>query len=100
MLASAHFWGGLVILALVILQILVRVVSARPNRRQPPGPLKWQCRRCSPCSTSCFWQFPQVAVAAYIADEFGDIHATVKPAFTVLIWLHAVPPEASISVPR
>ncbi|WP_128090458.1 hypothetical protein [Ensifer sp. 1H6] len=35
MLASAHFWGGLVILALVILQILVRVVSARPNRRQP-----------------------------------------------------------------
>ncbi|MBD9491527.1 hypothetical protein [Ensifer sp. ENS11] len=33
MLASAHFWGGLVILALVILQILVRVAKPAATSR-------------------------------------------------------------------
>lgn len=35
MLASAHFWGGLVILALVFLQILVRVVSGQTGGNLP-----------------------------------------------------------------
>ncbi|MFP5076646.1 cytochrome b [Rhizobium sp. YIM 134829] len=88
-LASAHYWVGLSILALVLVRLVVRLTQGAPA---PAGSAL--TRR---AATTVHWLFYALLLATpiagllavYVSDEFGEIHAAAKPVFIVLILAHS-----------
>jgi cytochrome b561 len=89
-LATAHFWVGLTILLLVAVRLVIRIRNGAP----PPAhdnPIVAFAGRAT------HWLFYILLVAVpvtglitvYINPEMGEIHQLAKPAFIVLIALHA-----------
>ena len=89
-LATAHYWVGLSILALVFVRIVVRLVHGSP------APL-------GSSFTSKLAKFVHVLfyillfatpttglLAIYVDDVFGDIHSWFQSIFIALIVIHAV----------
>ncbi|MCX5497538.1 cytochrome b [Kaistia dalseonensis] len=91
-LANSHYWVGLSILALVALRIVVRLWQGAPPAASE-GP-SWM----EVAAKISHWLFYALLVAVpvtgllaiYVSDSFGDIHALGKPAFIVLIAIHAL----------
>jgi cytochrome b561 len=90
-MASAHYWVGLAILALVAIRLCVPLVAGAPGSE--PSTPRWMVLA-SRISHAAFYAL-LVAVpvsgllAYYVWDWMGDIHAFAKPAFIVLIGIHA-----------
>lgn len=91
-LASAHYWVGLAILALVQLRLGLRIVIGTPPADAATP--HWM----GLAAKATHWTFYGLLFAApvtgllayYIFDWMGDVHSIAKPAFIVLISLHAV----------
>ncbi|MEA3534298.1 cytochrome b [Rhizobium sp. CC-YZS058] len=88
-LASAHYWVGLSILALVLVRLVARLTHGAP---EPAGTALTR-----KAATTVHWLFYALLfatpiaglLAVYVSEEFGDIHAAAKPVFIVLILAHA-----------
>lgn len=89
-LATAHYWVGLSILALVILRIGVRLRLGAPVLAQTNPLLAFLAK-------AVHWAFYALLVvvpvtgllAVYANPEIGEIHQLAKPVFIVLIAVHA-----------
>ncbi|MGV8939223.1 MAG: cytochrome b [Allorhizobium sp.] len=89
-LASSHYWVGISVLALVALRFIVRLATGAPEPRT-------DSRLVALAASATHWLFYFLLVAVpvsgllaiYVSDDFGDIHTLGKPAFIVLIVLHA-----------
>lgn len=90
-LASAHYWVGLSILALVIMRLGLRATLGAPASE--PATPAWM----SIASRATHWAFygllfaaPISGLLAYYAwDWMGDVHSFAKPVFIVLVGVHA-----------
>jgi len=90
-LSTSHYWFGLTILALAVLRAMVRVT------RGVPAPASDQPRLMQLAATSTHFLFylllfavPVLGLLAfYLGDPWGPIHSLAKPAFLVLIAIHA-----------
>jgi cytochrome b561 len=91
-MASAHYWVGLAILALVAIRLCVRLVAGAPASE--PSTPRWMALA-SRMSHAAFYAL-LVAVpvtgllAYYLWGWMGDVHAWAKPVFIVLIGIHAI----------
>lgn len=89
-LATAHYWVGIAILALVAVRLLVRLRTGAPAPIDGNPLLRLAAK-------AMHWLFYAMLVAVpisglltvYVNPEIGDIHQLAKPAFIVLILLHA-----------
>lgn len=86
---GAHYYVGIAILALALLRLIVRLGWGAP----PPTQQGWMPLAAA-LSHSAFYLLLLAApllglLAYYVGDPFGDLHAFCKPAFIVLIGLHA-----------
>ncbi|MBZ9761607.1 cytochrome b [Mesorhizobium sp. CA8] len=91
-LGSAHYWVGLAILALVLVRLIVRLASGAPA---PAGRGPRWMQLAAHASHGLFYVLLLAApaigfLAFYLGDPWGDIHSLAKPAFIVLIAIHAV----------
>lgn len=90
-LASAHYWVGIAILVLVALRLVVRLTQGAPAPASDAGSLM---ARAATAGHILFYVL-LVAVpvtgllAVYVSNEFGEIHELGKPAFIILIVVHA-----------
>lgn len=90
-LSIAHYWVGIAILCLVAIRLILRIVQGTP---ESAGDTTWMTY----AAKASHWLFYILLVAApatgllavYVSDELGDIHKLAKPAFIVLVALHAV----------
>ena len=90
LISVAHYWVGIVILCLVGLRLALRILQGTPP---PAGARTWMTY----AAGASHWLFYILLVAVpvtgllaiYVSGEFGNIHALAKPAFIVLIALHA-----------
>jgi cytochrome b561 len=88
--ASAHYWTGLAILALVLVRLSHRLVTGAPVTLDENPALRV-------LGAAMHWAFyfllvavPVTGLLAFCVDEeFGDIHAVAKPVFLALIAIHA-----------
>lgn len=92
LLGSAHYWVGISILALVVLRVAIRVLRGAPAHVTGTGRLTGLA---SSGLHALFYVLlfavPVTGLlAVYVGDSFGEIHAIAKPAFIVLIVLHAL----------
>lgn len=89
-IATAHYWVGISILALVIIRLAVRLAQGAP---EAVGPANWTTLAAKAVHAVFYLLLVAVPVTGllttYVSDEFGDIHALAKPAFIVLIAAHA-----------
>ncbi len=91
-LASAHYWVGIAILALVALRLAVRLVGGAPH------PQTSGTRLFDILAHATHWLFYVLLVAmpvsgllaVYVSPEIGEIHELGKPAFILLIALHVL----------
>ena len=89
-LATAHYWVGISVLVLVAVRLVVRL------RLGAPAPAE-DNRVMALAARATHWLFYILLVAVpvtglitvYINPEMGEIHQLAKPAFIVLIVLHA-----------
>lgn len=90
-LASAHYWVGLAILALIILRLGLRATLGVPPV-EPAAPA-WMtlAARVTHVAFYCLLFVTPVTglIAYYALPWIGDVHALAKPAFIVLIGVHA-----------
>jgi cytochrome b561 len=91
-LGSAHYWVGLVILALVAVRLVIRLVSKVP-RPVSVGP-RWMQYAAS-ASHAVFYILLLATpifglLAFYAGDPWGDIHSLNKPVLILLISLHVL----------
>ncbi|MEZ2329671.1 cytochrome b [Mesorhizobium sp. RCC_202] len=91
-MGSAHYWVGIAILALVVLRLALRLATgaAAPASESP----KWM-HLAAKASHALFYVLllatPVLGLLAfYVGDPWGDIHSLSKPAFIVLIAVHAL----------
>lgn len=90
LLATAHYWVGLSILALVILRLGVRLKLGAPVLAERNPSLAFLAK-------ALHWAFYALLVivpvtgllAVYANSEIGEIHQLAKPVFIVLIVGHA-----------
>ncbi len=90
-MASAHFWVGIAVLALVIVRLSLRVFQGVPALVASSGTLANRAARVT------HWLFYALLflvpvtglLATYVSEGFGEIHELGKPAFIGLIALHA-----------
>ena len=91
-LASAHYWIGIAILALVAVRLGVRLSAGAPEPQTAGNPLL------DKLAHFAHWLFYALLVAVpvtgllavYVSPEFGDIHELGKPAFIILIAVHVL----------
>lgn len=91
-LASAHYWIGLAILALVAFRLAVRLVGGAPDPQSSGVPVL------DKLAHAAHWLFYFLLVAMpvtgllayYVWPELGEIHELGKPVFIVLIALHVL----------
>lgn len=89
-LATAHYWVGIAVLVLVAVRLVVRL------RVGAPAPVEGN-RLMAFAARVTHWLFYILLVAVpvtglitlYINPEMGEIHQLAKPAFIVLIVIHA-----------
>lgn len=89
-LATAHYWVGISVLVLVAVRLLVRL------RVGAPAPAEGN-RLMALAARATHWLFYILLVAVpvtglitvYVNPEMGEIHQLAKPAFILLIVLHA-----------
>jgi cytochrome b561 len=89
-MGNAHYWVGIAILALVCIRLIVRIATGAPA--PVPGN-----RLMVLAGEAAHWLFYVLLfavpvtglLAIYVNDEFGEIHELAKPAFILLIVLHA-----------
>lgn len=89
-LATAHYWAGIAILVLVATRLIIRLRMGAPEPIDGNPVLVFLAK-------STHWAFYALLVAVpisglvtvYINPEVGDIHQLAKPAFVILIGLHA-----------
>lgn len=89
-LATAHYWVGICVLVLVAVRLAVRL------RMGAPAPAEGNAIMALAAKTT-HWLFYILLVAVpvtglitvYINPEMGEIHQLAKPAFIVLIAIHA-----------
>ena len=89
-LASAHYWAGISILLLVAVRLVIRLRTGAPEPIDGNPILVFLAK-------ATHWAFYALLVAVpisglvtvYINPEVGDIHQLAKPAFVILIGLHA-----------
>jgi cytochrome b561 len=89
-LASAHYWVGIAILALVALRILMRLVQGAP---EPVG-AGLQLKAAKIIHAIFYLLLIAVPVtgllAVYVNEEIGEVHEIGKPLFIAFIVLHAL----------
>lgn len=89
-LASAHYWVGIAILALVGLRIILRVVQGAP---EPVG-AGVQLKVAKAIHAIFYLLLIAVPVtgllAVYVNEEIGEVHEIGKPLFIAFIVLHAL----------
>lgn len=91
-IATAHYWAGLAILALVLTRLMLRIWRGVPPKTEATP--SWM----GLMALALHWVFyalllamPIVGLLAlYVSPDFGNIHALGKPVFIVLIGLHVV----------
>ncbi|MEF0943573.1 cytochrome b [Rhizobium sp. BR 362] len=89
-MGTAHYWAGIAVLLLVLLRLALRVAFGTPR---PAGASALLVR----LAGAAHWLFYALLLlvpltgllAYYFSDPFGDIHELGKPAFIILIGLHA-----------
>jgi len=89
LMASAHWWVGVAILALVVLRLAVRFATGAPAPIGEGVLVK--------AATAMHHLFYLLLVAVpvtglmgfYLGDPWGELHEFSKPVFIVLIVLHA-----------
>ncbi|MBB5574169.1 MULTISPECIES: cytochrome b [Rhizobium] len=89
-LGTAHYWVGVAVLLLVLLRLALRVAFGTPK---PAGASALLVK----LAAAAHWLFYALLLlvpltgllAYYFSDPFGDIHGLGKPAFIILIGLHA-----------
>jgi cytochrome b561 len=89
-LATAHYWAGISVLVLVAVRLFVRLRMGAPAPAQG-NPLLVLAAKAT------HWLFYILLVAVpvtglitvHINPEMGEIHQLAKPAFIILIVLHA-----------
>lgn len=91
-LGSAHYWVGISILGLVALRVIVRLVQGAPAHIAGTSQLAGLA---SSALHALFYVLlfavPITGLLAInVSDSFGEIHALAKPAFIVLIAVHAL----------
>ncbi|BCP55042.1 cytochrome b [Kaistia sp. 32K] len=90
-LATAHYWVGIAILILVLLRLALRLTRSTPRPLETAGRLA--ARLASAAHVAFYVLLVAVPVtgllAIYVSRSFGGIHELGKPAFIVLIALHA-----------
>lgn len=91
-LGSAHYWVGLVILALVLVRLILRLASGAPA---PAGRGPRWMQVAAHASHGLFYVLllatPAIGLLAfYLGDPWGDIHSLAKPAFIALVAVHVV----------
>ena len=89
-LASLHYWFGIAILALVATRIGVRLHRGAP----PSNGLSPLAERAEQLAHTLFYLLLIVVpvtglLGYYLGDPWGDLHTWGKPAFIVLIAVHA-----------
>lgn len=90
LLATAHYWVGLSILALVVLRLGVRLRLGAPVLAQTNPLLAFLAK-------AVHWAFYALLIvvpvtgllAVYANPEIGEIHQLARPVFIVLIAVHA-----------
>ena len=90
-MASAHYWVGISVLALVVIRFIVRLFQGAPEPTT-----EWQ--GLALIAKATHWLFYALLVAmpvsgllaVYVDGEFGDIHSLGKPVFILMIAAHAV----------
>jgi cytochrome b561 len=88
-LASAHYWVGVAILALVAIRLLVRVRTGAPAAIGE-GLLTKLAAGMHHLFYALLVLVPVTGLMGfYLGDPWGEIHEFSKPAFIVLIALHA-----------
>ena len=92
LLADAHYWVGLAVLALAVLRVLLRLKQGRSAPAEGGSPL---ASRIAATMHLLFYVLLIVVpatglLAFYVSSDFGEIHEIGKPVFIVLILAHAV----------
>ena len=90
-LGTAHFWVGIAILMLALARFAVRLRAGAPEHAGDANPLLQLA------ATAMHWLFYVLLFAVpvlgllgyYFGDPWGEIHTLAKPAFIVLIVIHA-----------
>ncbi len=90
-MASAHYWVGLAVLALVAIRLGVRLIVGAP--RADYSMPRWMLLVSRATHVLFYGLLAAVPVsgllAYYVWNWMGDIHAISKPLFLVLIAIHA-----------
>ena len=90
-LGTAHYWFGLAILVLVGIRLVLRLRTGVPGPAADANPLFDLAAR------AMHWLYYALLVvvpvlgllAYYFGDPWGEIHQLAKPAFILLIVVHA-----------
>ena len=89
-LATAHYWVGISILALVIVRLAVRLTQGAPEIE---GQVNWMTLAAKAAHVAFYILLGVVPLTGlltmYVSPDYGDIHSLAKPAFIVLIVAHA-----------
>jgi cytochrome b561 len=90
-MASAHYWVGLAVLALATIRIGARLFVGAPGG-EPSAP--WWMALASRITHVAFYGLLLATpitglLSYYLWGWMGDVHAIAKPAFIVLIGIHA-----------
>jgi cytochrome b561 len=91
-LGTAHYWVGLIILALVALRFAVRVASGAPSpEKSAPSWMQLAARISHVLFYMLLVATPVLGLLGYYFGEpWDDIHSLNKPAFMVLISVHVL----------
>lgn len=90
-LASAHYWVGLAILALVIVRLGLRAtLGAPPVEPAAPAWMNLAAKATHLAFYCLLFATPVTGLLAYYTWPWmGEVHTLAKPAFIVLIGVHA-----------
>jgi cytochrome b561 len=91
-LGSAHYWVGISVLLLALLRLILRLTLGAP---QVAGTSPRWIQIAAHASHGLFYLLLVAApilglLAFYAGDPWGDIHSLSKPAFIILIVIHAL----------
>lgn len=91
LMSGFHFWFGAAILILALIRLGLRLWQGAPPPLATTSPLMALAARV------LHWLFYALLIvvpvlgllAYYLGDPFGELHAIAKPAFIILIVIHA-----------
>ena len=92
LLGSAHYWIGIAILVRVVLRLVVRFPRGAPA--PAAGAPGWMGAAAKISHTLFYILLTATPIlgllAFYAGNPWGDIHSLNKPAFIILIGVHAI----------